>query len=194
MGGIFSPRKYTTVIPSTIKTRQDGGGMRDGVSSSSYNNGAAVKKNSNTTSTTADVVLMKTKKTKQLSKLVPRLDEDGNEMLLTLDQATKIVNRIIASSSLESNDSSGTASTIDDVNNNDNMKKKIYSWEDIGITDSTLLTNLQSSSTSSTKEGGGVGLGCTHPLPVQEQTCPAIIAMNDVLVSTHTVVVRHCHF
>ena len=185
MGGIFSPRKYTTVIPSTIKTRQDGGGMKSNGASSS--NGAAVKNSKTTTAaTSADVASVVTKKkTKQLSKLVPRLDEDGNEMLLTLDQATKIVNRIIASSSsLESNDSSSSSSgtlTIDDVSNNNNNMRKIKNWEDIGITDSTLLTNLQ----SSTNIGDG-GLGCTYPLPVQERTCPAIIAMNDVLVSTHT--------
>ena len=188
MGGIFSPRKYTTVIPpSTIKTRRDGGGMKD-VASSSSSNGAAVKngKTTTTTTTSADVAsVATTKETKQPSKSVPRLDEDGNEMLLTLDQATKIVNGIIASSSssLESNgnSSSGTL-TIDDVNNNTNNNREMNSWEDVGITDGTLLTNLR----SSTNMGDGGGLGCTYPLPVQERTCPAIIAMNDVLVSTHT--------
>ena len=93
----------------------------------------------------------------------PLLDEDGNEMFLTLEQAEKIVQNILSSK----------AEDGDDINEdiNDNSAE----WEDIGITDDTLLSNLQSSQMS-----------CIAPLPVQEKSCPPILVGNDVLVSTHT--------
>ena len=52
---------------------------------------------------------------------------------------------------------------------------EVSKWEDIGITNPTLLSNLQSST-----------MTCPYPLPVQDKACPSIVAMNDVLISTHT--------
>ena len=108
----------------------------------------------------------KTKKPKRKEpQLKPMLDEDGNEMFLTLEQAEKIVQNIL--SSKEDADDDDTASGDLSVSNAE--------WEDIGITDSSLLSNLQSSKMS-----------CLTPLPVQEKSCPPILIGNDVLVSTHT--------
>jgi superfamily II DNA/RNA helicase len=95
----------------------------------------------------------------------PLLDENGNEMFLTLEQAEKIVQKILSS---KANDGDDDAASDDFSDNN-------AEWEDIGITDATLLSNLQSSTMS-----------CVSPLPVQEKACPPILVGNDVLVSTHT--------
>ena len=98
-------------------------------------------------------------------RLKPLLDEDGNEMYLTLDQADKIVQDILSSTSGEdTNDGEEEGSSAE-----------VSQWEDIGITNPTLLSNLQSST-----------MTCPYPLPVQDKACPAIVAMNDVLISTHT--------
>ena len=96
-------------------------------------------------------------------RLKPLLDEDGNEMYLTLDQADKIVQNILSSTSGE------------DTNDGEDGSMEVSQWEDIGITNPTLLSNLQSST-----------MTCPYPLPVQDKACPAIVAMNDVLISTHT--------
>ncbi|KAL7434126.1 hypothetical protein ACHAXM_004300 [Skeletonema potamos] len=95
----------------------------------------------------------------------PLLDENGNEMFLTLEQAEKIVQKILSSK----------ADDGDDDDASDDFSNSNAEWEDIGITDATLLSNLQSSTMS-----------CFSPLPVQEKACPPILVGNDVLVSTHT--------
>lgn len=97
-------------------------------------------------------------------QLKPLLDEDGNEMFLTLEQADKIVQNILSSKE-----------DGDDDTASDDLPMSNAEWEDIGITDATLLSNLQSSQMS-----------CLTPLPVQEKSCPPILVGNDVLVSTHT--------
>ncbi|KAL9185748.1 hypothetical protein ACHAXT_003525 [Thalassiosira profunda] len=91
----------------------------------------------------------------------PLLDEDGSEMFLTLEQADKIVRNILD----EGVDTAGMGS--------ESGADVAGKWEDIGITDPTLLSNLRS-------------MSCPQPLPVQDQACPPIVAGNDVLVSTHT--------
>ncbi|KAL3769958.1 hypothetical protein ACHAW5_010032 [Stephanodiscus triporus] len=105
----------------------------------------------------------------------PLLDEDGSEMFLTLEQADKIV-RGILSSSLSSSSSSSSANGEEDVDEEDDVGAIANGWEDIGITDPNLLRNLRSPD----------ALSCPYPLPVQDRACPAIVSMNDVLVSTHT--------
>jgi len=97
-------------------------------------------------------------------RLKPLLDEDGNEMYLTLDQADKIVQDILSSTSGE-----------DTNREEDGSSMEVSQWEDIGITNPTLLSNLQSPT-----------MTCPYPLPVQDKACPPIVAMNDVLISTHT--------
>jgi hypothetical protein len=110
----------------------------------------------------------------------PLLDEDGQDMFLTLEQADKIVKSILSSTkSLPSDLGVSDADDIfaDDDNNEDNVYvNNINQWEDIGITDPALLSNLRSSNK----------LCCPYPLAAQDRACPPIVAGNDVLLSTHT--------
>ena len=53
-------------------------------------------------------------------------------------------------------------------------KANSRSWDDLGITSSVLLENLQ------------YDMNCPTPLAVQEKTTPAILTGNDVLVGTYT--------
>jgi len=92
---------------------------------------------------------------------IPMLDSEGNEMFLTLDQADKFVHDI-----LEQSTATSESPSDDDF--------AITEWRDIGITDPSLLENLQGD------------MGCQCPLPVQDKACPPIVAGNDCLVSTHT--------
>ena len=114
-------------------------------------------------------------------------------MYLTLDQADKIVQRILLTTKKDDDDTVTSSSSSDDDDINDENNKNIIqqqqttttttttttteitstSWEDIGITDSTLLTNLHT-------------MICPTPLSVQDQSCPSIVSGNDVLISTHT--------
>lgn len=104
-----------------------------------------------------EVVKKKRPKRKE-PQLEAVLDEDGNPMYLTLDQAERIVENILSSDS-ESN----------------SPNSDIVDWEDVGITNPQLLDNLQSDE-----------MICPSPLEVQIKSCPPIIAGNDVLLSTHT--------
>ena len=82
------------------------------------------------------------------------VDDDGKDMFLTLDQAK--INAGLVGEGEESNDDEDQPT-----------------WEDIGITNPTLLQNLDD-------------MGCNAPLSVQDKACPSIVSGNDVLVSTHT--------
>ena len=128
------------------------------------------------------------KERERKSKSKPTLlDDEGNEMYLTLDQADKIVQRILLTTKKDDDtDTTSSSSDDDDDDINDENNKNIIqqqqtttteitstSWEDIGITDSTLLTNLHT-------------MICPTPLSVQDQSCPSIVSGNDVLISTHT--------
>ena len=93
-----------------------------------------------------------------------KLDENGNALLLTLDQAEKNVDEYLAS--LSADDSAGAADEDDTLAVND--------WEDIGITDAKLLQNLRQR------------MSCPQPLSVQDNVSPPILSESDVLVSTHT--------
>ena len=93
-----------------------------------------------------------------------KVDENGREMLLTLDQAEKNVDEYLAS--LSADDSAGVADEDDPLAVND--------WEDIGVTDAKLLQNLRQR------------MRCPQPLSVQDKASPPILSESDVLVSTHT--------
>jgi len=93
-----------------------------------------------------------------------KVDENGKDMLLTLDQAEKNVDEYLAS--LSSDDSAGATDEDDPVAVND--------WEDIGIADTKLLQNLRQR------------MRCPQPLSVQDKASPPILSESDVLVSTHT--------
>lgn len=149
-GGIFSGRASSSSIDEKFDRKREGsrGDQQDEM-------------------TEAKKPQKKEKRKEPLSK--PLLDEDGNEMFLTLEQADKIVQNILSVSSANGEDG-------DDTNSDAfSGSSSSVEWEDIGITDPTLLSNLQSSQMS-----------CLSPLPVQEKACPPILVGNDVLVSTHT--------
>ncbi|KAL3826276.1 hypothetical protein ACHAXA_004594 [Cyclostephanos tholiformis] len=119
------------------------------------------------------------KKRKREVRLAPLRDDDGSEMFLTLEQADKIVKSIISSSASSSSSSllkDGSTVPHQDMNEDCDVIPVVNRWEDIGITDPNLLRNLRSPD----------ALSCPCPLPVQDRACPAIVSMNDVLVSTHT--------
>lgn len=89
----------------------------------------------------------------------PLLDEEGNEMYLTLDQATRL---------------SQAHSNVQSENDGDELSNTQQpSWDDVGITNEILKQNLSS-------------MNCFQPLSVQDKACPSIVTGNDVLISTHT--------
>lgn len=123
-----------------------------------------------------------TKEVKRLKRKdpvsLPVLDENGQEMFLTLEQAEKIVKNILSSTqsaSLDSDEESSMGNN-DRKNEDNSIANDINQWEDIGITDPALLSNLRSSNK----------LCCPNPLAAQDRACPPIVAGNDVLLSTHT--------
>ncbi|GFH54609.1 hypothetical protein CTEN210_11085 [Chaetoceros tenuissimus] len=101
------------------------------------------------------------KQKKQKQKKASRkqmIDEDSNELFLTLEQAQR-----------QADHYSITSTDQECIESEYNMP----SWEDIGITNTLLLQNL-------------ADMNCDSPLPVQDKACPSIVSGNDVLVSTHT--------
>jgi len=85
------------------------------------------------------------------------LDENGIEKKLTLVQA-----QTMAQAHFESMG-----------NEDDSSSSSKLSWNDVGITQPILVENLAK-------------MRCDIPLPVQEKSCPSIVAGNDGLISTHT--------
>jgi hypothetical protein len=111
----------------------------------------------------------------------PLLDKDGNELLFTLDLARQQLKRVNNLNLDESNTnitiggvfeknriSNGVVASFDKESDSG-----IKSFKDIGITDNTILLNLER-------------IGCSNPLPVQLASCTPILEGNDVLISTHT--------
>lgn len=109
------------------------------------------------------------------------LDKNGNELFFTLDLARQQLRRVNHLNSNESNanDEIWGISQKDIISNStvtslDNESdRRIKSFYDIGITDETILENLER-------------IGCSKPLPVQLASCTPILDGNDVLISTHT--------
>mmetsp|Transcript_24544 Transcript_24544/g.52877 ORF Transcript_24544/g.52877 Transcript_24544/m.52877 type:complete len:908 (+) Transcript_24544:126-2849(+) len=138
-GGIFSDRSSTNTASNQRKRREAINALEE----------AETKK----------------KRPKQKApKGVPLLDDEGNEMFLTLEQADRIVQGIL---------SSEDGAATDGVDKEEEEEKT--TWEEIGITNPTLLSNLNAKQMS-----------CPAPLAVQDRACPPIVAGNDVLISTHT--------
>lgn len=98
-------------------------------------------------------------KKRRRQQSVPVLDDDGNPIFLTLEQAERDFQASL-SSSIDNSDDSFEPS-------------QPKSWTELGITSDILLQNLQE-------------MGCDSPLPVQDKACPSIITGNDVLVGTYT--------
>ena len=109
----------------------------------------------------------------------PLLDENGQTMFLTVEQAMKTFQR--SAEALEA--SSSAHDREDDLNrviSNRMIELPIVaatsgelSWSDLGITSTILSENLDN-------------MYCSTPLEVQDKTCPPILTGQDVLVGTYT--------
>jgi len=163
VGGKGSFAKSSSMSTSTSSTSSLSGGIFSDRSSSAGNK--KQDRRSRVDAISKEDERKRTKKPKR-PQSKPMLDENGKEMFLTLEQAEDIVQGILRRSSEGDDDS---------AKDDDAEFPEGSQWEDIGITDPTLLRNLQSKKMS-----------CPAPLPVQDKACPPIIAGNDVLVSTHT--------
>ena len=97
---------------------------------------------------------------KKRSKSLPLLDEEGNPLFLTVDQAQRNFEGILAESD---------SMTDGESDDSENGKE----WTDLGITSDILLKNLNS-------------MGCGKPLAVQGKSCPSVLEDMDVLVGTYT--------
>jgi len=104
----------------------------------------------------------KSQQKKQRLVVTPVLDENGKEQYLTLDMANKQIE--IALSSTDA---------LSSIEGKEDALTTIESFDELGITDTTILSNLEF-------------MGCTKPLPVQNEACPPIVSGNDMLVGTHT--------
>ena len=104
------------------------------------------------------------------------LDEDGEEQYLTLDQATKQMEQYLLSCTSQNPISNDDAENKNE-NENENVTEEdvqvevtntppaatVQSFEELGITNPTLLSNLEQ-------------MKCSTPLPVQLKSCPLILA------------------
>ncbi len=96
----------------------------------------------------------------------PLLDETtGKPRLLTVDEAFNQFQDSIDEGTMEVIETAEVPILAKKANS--------MSWDDLGITSSPLLENLQY-------------MNCPAPLAVQEKTTPAILTGNDVLVGTYT--------
>ena len=95
------------------------------------------------------------------------LDETtGKPLLLTVEEAFNQFQESIDDGTMEVIESAEVPILAKKANSR--------SWDDLGITSTVLLENLQ------------YDMNCPTPLAVQEKTTPAIITGNDVLVGTYT--------
>ena len=97
-------------------------------------------------------------KERRRQESVPVLDEDGNPIFLTLEQAKRDFEASAKSSQKEE-----TLYT----------PPELKSWAELGIASETLLLNLEK-------------MGCGSPLAVQDKACPSILTGSDVLIGTYT--------
>ena len=161
-------RRGVAGAASSIMNDARGGGDASGDRGGSKREKAGGSRRNDDDKSASDVPAKK--RTKEV-RSAPLLDDDGSEMFLTLEQADKIVKGILSSYA-----TSSSTPPDEDVDEDGNVAPIVNRWEDIGIADATLLRNLRSPD----------ALSCPCPLPVQDRACPAIVSMNDVLVSTHT--------
>jgi superfamily II DNA/RNA helicase len=92
----------------------------------------------------------------------PVLDNNGRPVLLTLNQAQSLFQETLDLENISDLELEGTSIA------------SFSSWEDLGITDPRLLSNL-------------AGMGCATPLPAQQTAVPRICSgETDVVVGTYT--------
>mmetsp|Transcript_19431 Transcript_19431/g.45972 ORF Transcript_19431/g.45972 Transcript_19431/m.45972 type:complete len:866 (+) Transcript_19431:158-2755(+) len=107
---------------------------------------------------------------------VPLVDpETGAPLLLTLEQAEQNFRQTLVTSTEQRLDDLSESLNFEDEDDDSkyNMLASSSTWQDLGITDSVLLENLED-------------MGCAYPLSVQEKALPDIMAGKDVVVGTYT--------
>lgn len=107
----------------------------------------------------------KSKRSKKKPRSRAALDEDGNPLYLTLEQAQRIFESSLEQPMNDDDDDEDGATVY--------TPPVTRSWEEQGITSCQLLRNLQN-------------MRCGTPLSVQDKACPPILTGNDVLVGTYT--------
>jgi hypothetical protein len=105
---------------------------------------------------------------RQQRKSTPVLDDMGNPLYLTLEQAQRDFESL--------QQVPGTDSSGEDHASSQSMAEfeTRSSWEELGITSPRLLENLKRV------------MSCGTPLSVQNKACPPILTGNDVLIGTYT--------
>ena len=104
---------------------------------------------------------------KKSASAKPLIDDvTGKPRLLTVDEAFNQFQESIDEGTMEVIETAEVPILAKKANSR--------SWDDLGITSSLLLENLQ------------YDMNCPTPLAVQEKTTPAILTGNDVLVGTYT--------
>ncbi len=117
--------------------------------------------------------------TPSIPALDPVLDDGGNPIYLTLEQAERNFAAISStlptgmSMQVESDVVMEPPSTFASLEPSSSASM-MMSWQELGITSKILLTNLKA-------------MGCSTPLPVQQKSCPPILlGGKDVVVGTYT--------
>lgn len=100
---------------------------------------------------------------------VPLLDEKGNPLFLTLQQAERDFEQSLRSLGVDPEDYYKETQDL----TNRYVAKDSQEWEDLGITSSILLRNLDK-------------MGCGRPLAVQTNACSSVNEGKDVLIGTYT--------
>lgn len=106
-----------------------------------------------------------TKKRTKPATASPLLDEDGEPILLTVDEALYRFQETVDEDAIEVMEMTDALPIV--------AYSQSQSWSDLGITSETLIENLAYNS-------------CPTPLAVQEKAIPAVLTGNDVLVGTYT--------
>lgn len=111
----------------------------------------------------------KKQKKKRPTVATPLVDEFGQKMLLTVDEALRQFRMSVNDDSfveevIEAKDVAPIVAAD---------QKQEQTWQDLGITSELLLENL-------------AYMNCPTPLAVQAKTCPAAVTGNDVMVGTYT--------
>ena len=112
---------------------------------------------------------------------IPLLDEDGKPVYLTTKQANRNFQDALKDTQAWSGAADGDENYDDAVEEDDtdynepSFSTQAQSWQDLGVTNPTLLRNLDK-------------MNCPKPLAVQEKACQALLSSNDsdVLIGTYT--------
>lgn len=113
----------------------------------------------------------KRREEKARSPSLPILDEDGNPLFLTLEQAERNFAELLADAGSEVDEVVFSSDSADLPNRY--RSQETMDWEDLGVSSPALLENLER-------------MGCDKPLAVQEKSCSSVLEGKDVLVGTYT--------